>query len=150
MDTMNEDERFARVRVRRQLLPLMERFNPRVVESLSRAAQLLREDAAVLKLAAGELVERASVDVKAVGNEGGASVAGSLSVNILRDAPAAVRRRALRLWLAEGRGDLRRLELVHLLGVEKLLSGERGGRRAELPGGSFVELKRGRLRFYVK
>jgi tRNA(Ile)-lysidine synthase len=150
VDEMNEDERFARVRVRRQLLPLMETFNPRVVEALSRAAELLREDAEVLKVAAEELLKSASEEGKAVGIEGGASVAGSLSVDILKGAPAAVRRRALRLWLAKGRGDLRRLELVHLLGVEKLLAGERGGRRAELPGGSFVELRRGRLRFYVK
>jgi tRNA(Ile)-lysidine synthetase-like protein len=158
VDAMNEDESFARVRVRRRLLPLMETFNPRVVESLCRAAQLLREDAAALKLAAEELVRRAgeegksagSEKGKAAGSDGRASVAGSLSVDILKDAPAAVRRRALRLWLEKARGDLRRLKLVHLLGVEKLLVGERGGRRAELPGGSFVELKRGRLRFYVK
>jgi tRNA(Ile)-lysidine synthase len=158
VDAMNEDERFARVRVRRQLLPLMETFNPRVVESLSRAAQLLREDAAVLNLAAEELLRQAgeegdaagSEKRKAAGSDGAASVVGSLGVDILKEAPAAVRRRTLRLWLSRGRGDLRRLELVHLLGVEKLLVGERGGRRAELPGGSFVELKRGRLRFYVK
>lgn len=150
-DAMNEDERFARVRVRRQLLPLMESFNPRVVQSLSRAAELLREDAAVLKVAAEELLKRASEDGKpAKGARGGASVRASLSVNILKDAPAAVRRRALRLWIASERGDLRRLELVHLVGVEKLLVGERGARRAELPGGGFVELKKGRLRFYVK
>ncbi|HEX8920232.1 MAG TPA: tRNA lysidine(34) synthetase TilS, partial [Pyrinomonadaceae bacterium] len=130
VDAMNEDESFARVRVRRQLLPLMETFNPRVVESLSRAAELLREDAAVLKVAAAELVERASEEVesagiekgKAAGNDEGASVTRSLSVDILRDAPAAVRRRALRLWLGKVRGDLRRLELVHLLGVEKLIA----------------------------
>lgn len=158
VDAMNEDESFARVRVRRQLLPLMETFNPRVVESLSRAAQLLREDAAVLNLAAEELLRRACEEGESAGSEKGrvarsesvASVVGSLGVDILKEAPAAVRRRALRLWLSKARGDLRRLELVHLLGIEKLLVGERGGRRAELPGGSFVELKRGRLRFYVK
>ncbi|MDT4897768.1 MAG: tRNA(Ile)-lysidine synthase [Acidobacteriota bacterium] len=150
VDLMNEDESFARVRVRRQLLPLMETFNPRVVESLSRAAELLREDATVLKLAAVELLQRASEEEQAVRTEREASVAGSLSVDVLKGAPVAVRRRALRLWIAEGRGDLRRLELVHLVGVEKLLAGERGGRRAELPGGSFVELRRGRLLFYIK
>ena len=150
VDLMNEDEGFARVRVRRQLLPLMETFNPRVVESLSRAAELMREDAAVLKLAAAELLQRASEEEQAVRTEREASTLGSLSVDILKGAPGAVRRRALRQWIAEGRGDLRRLELVHLLGVEKLLVGERGGRRAELPGGSFIERTRGRLRFYVK
>jgi tRNA(Ile)-lysidine synthase len=140
---MNEDERFARVRVRRKLLPLLESFNPRVVESLARTAELLREDTAVLNAAAEELLKAASEDVKK--GENVASVHPSLSVNILACAPSSLRRRTLRLWIKRGRGDLRRLELAHLAGVEKLLEGERGGRVAELPGGSFVERRRGRL-----
>ena len=147
-DEMNEDESFARVRVRRRLLPLMREFNPRVVESLVRTAELLREDASTLKAAAAALLKAAREEEKA-GRGLGSSVAGSLSVDILAGAPLAVRRRALRLWIAEGRGDLRRLELVHLVGVEKLLAGERGGRVAELPGGSFVERRRGRLWLHV-
>jgi tRNA(Ile)-lysidine synthase len=147
-DEMNEDEGFARVRVRRKLLPLMESFNPRAVLAIARAAELLREDASALRDAAGELLRAAGEEE---GDGGGAaSVTGSLSVDVLRSAPAALRRRALRLWLTKGRGDLRRVEMVHLLGVEKLLAGERGGRRAELPGGGYVELRRGRLRFHVK
>jgi tRNA(Ile)-lysidine synthase len=145
LDAMNEDERFARVRVRRRLLPLLESFNPRVVETLSRTAELLREDASVLKVAAQELLSRASVEENVEGGESGASIPASLSVDVLECARVGVRRRALRLWLEGGRGDLRRVEMVHLSGVEKLLKGERGGRIAELPGGYFVERRRGRL-----
>jgi tRNA(Ile)-lysidine synthase len=118
------------------------------VESLVRTAELLREDASTLKLAAEALLKSAREEEKH-GRDLGPSVAGSLSVDILAGAPLAVRRRALRLWIAEGRGDLRRLELVHLVGVEKLLAGERGGRVAELPGGSFVERRRNRLWLHV-
>ncbi|HKC65971.1 MAG TPA: tRNA lysidine(34) synthetase TilS [Pyrinomonadaceae bacterium] len=147
VDSMNEDERFARVRVRRKLLPLMESFNPKIVESLSRTAEILRADSVFLNAAAEELLKMASEENEV---KKGEADAGSLDVNILLNAPLALRRRALRLWLARGRGDLRRLELVHLLGIEKLLAGERGGRVAELPGGSFVERRRGRLRLHVK
>ena len=150
VDAMNVDERFSRVRVRRQLLPLLESFNPRVVEALSRTAELLREDATVLNTAAEELLSLASEEEKNAVSEKGASIPASLSVDVLGRASAAVRRRALRLWLARGRGDLRRLELVHLAGVEKLLKGERGGRVAELPGDCFVERRRGRLLLRVK
>jgi tRNA(Ile)-lysidine synthase len=145
VDAMNQDERFSRVRVRRQLLPLLESFNPRVVESLSRTAELLREDVMVLNAAAEELLDAASEGEGIVENESRASILGPLSVDVLGRASKAVCRRALRLWLARGRGDLRRLEMVHLVGVEKLLAGERGGRIAELPGGYFVERRRGRL-----
>ena len=144
VDAMNSDERFTRVRVRRQLIPLLESFNPKVAEALVRAAELLREDSAVLDVAAEELL-KAARDLE--GTPQGKSASGTypLNVKVLAEAPRALRRRALRLWLARGRGDLRRLTLIHLSGVERLIEGERGGRRAELPGGSFVERRRGQL-----
>ena len=142
-DEMNEDERFARVRVRRRLLPLLETFNPRAVEAIARAAVLLREDAAALETEAAELLSRAS-DESAAGQTGAAGKfpAWPLRVEVLAAAPAALRGRTLRQWLARGRGDLRRLELVHVRAVEKLLAGGRGGRVAELPGGCRVERRR--------
>jgi tRNA(Ile)-lysidine synthase len=150
-DAMNTDERYARVRVRRNLLPLMQTFNGRVVEALARTAQLLREDAAALELAAAELLDQASAgdaDKKSAPAE--QQILSPLRVDVLRGAPTALRRRALRQWIARGRGDLRRLEMAHLLAVESLLSGERGGRRIELPGGASVRRKRGLLYFDLK
>lgn len=144
VDAMNTDERFARVRVRKTLLPLMQSFNGRVVEALGRTARLLREDAAALELAAAELLAAASVHDRL---QNGLS---PLRVEVLRSAPVAISRRALRQWLARGRGDLRRLEMAHLLAVWKLLAGERGGRTIELPGGAIVTRKRGQLYFHPK
>ena len=43
-----------------------------------------------------------------------------------------------------------RLEMVHLVAVEALLKGERGGRVAELPGGMKIVRRRGRLEFADK
>jgi hypothetical protein len=40
--------------------------------------------------------------------------------------------------------------MVHLLGIEKLLEGSRGGRVAELPGGALVVRKGRRLELRVK
>jgi tRNA(Ile)-lysidine synthase len=141
-DEMNEDEAFARVRIRKRLLPLMQGFNSRVVEALARTAQLLREDARLLDRLAALLLEEARA--------ASAPPAAALRIEVLANASASLRRRALRLWLAEGRGDLRRLEMVHLLGVERLLVGERGGRVAELPGGASVSRRKGRLIFHAK
>jgi tRNA(Ile)-lysidine synthase len=152
-DEMNADESFARVRVRRRLLPLLETFNPRVAETLARTAELLGEDARALELEAARLLEAAhGADEAARGKdeaEGEESARGArpVSVAVLAAAPKSLRRRALRQWLARGRGDLRRLGAVHVAAVEKLLQGERGGRVAELPGGARVERRRGSLRF---
>lgn len=152
VDEMNEDERFARVRVRRSLLPLLETFNPRVVETIARTAGLLREDAGALEAEAATLLQAAKLLQAPRGEteEEGNSAVPTLRVDALAAAGLAVRRRALRQWIAAARGDLRRIELVHVAAVEKLLAGERGGRIAELPGGACVERRRGRLRFYDK
>lgn len=140
VDAMNDDLNFSRVRVRRQLLPLMETFNGRIVETLSRTSGLLQKDSSALEIQAQELLLEA-------GTEDGNGMK-ALHVDILALAHESVRRRALRQWLKGERGDVRRLELVHLLAVEKLVFGDRGGRKAELPGGSFVVRNRGRLLFH--
>jgi tRNA(Ile)-lysidine synthase len=178
-DALNEDERFARVRVRRRLMPLLAEFNPRVAEALVRTAGLLREDADLLGALAANLVEEARVETACeagghptgprrrsagagdisedasdetgngedTGAGGGRSPGpqSALRVGPLAAAPAALRRRALRLWLERARGDLRRIEAAHLLVIERLVFGTRGGRVAELPGGVQVERRRGLL-----
>ena len=151
-DAMNEDESFARVRARRRLVPLLETFNPRAVEALARAAELLREDSDALEQLASELLEQSHEKAQPKtgdGEEGetGNKCARPLRIEVLASAHPALRRRALRQWLALGRGGLRRIEFAHVLAVEKLLEGTRGGRVAELPGGCSVERRRGLLIF---
>ena len=148
-DEMNEDPAFARVKVRKQLLPLMQSFNNKVVEALSRTASHLRDDDAVLLDDSGALLREAAVsnDEKSATDE---TKPPALDVKVLADAPPALRRRALRQWLSHARGSARRLETVHLLAVERLLEGNKGGRVAELPGGGRVRRKQNRLEFDVE
>lgn len=136
-DEMNDDDSFARIKVRKHLLPLMESFNNKVVEALSRTAAQLREDGAVLFNDSGALLKRASLE--------GETKTPALDVKVLSAAPPALRRRALRQWISEARGSARRLEMVHLSSVEKLLEGNAGGRVVELPSGGRVRRKRNRL-----
>ena len=133
VDEMNDDETFSRVRIRKQLLPLMESFNSRIVEALSRTASLLGEDATVLSDQAAELLKLASGSSTNGQPENVETNLPALDVKVLLQSPAAVRRRALRRWLSDARGNLQRLEMNHLLAVEKLLTG-RGGSIIELPG----------------
>jgi tRNA(Ile)-lysidine synthase len=145
-DEMNDDLSFARVKVRKQLLPLMQSFNNRVVEAISRTASQLREDGAVLLNDSDALLQRAAVSSDGSGATG-ATKPPVLDVKVLANAPPALRRRALRKWLSEARGGTRRLEMVHLLAVENLLEGNVGGRVAELPSGGKVTRRRNRLEF---
>jgi tRNA(Ile)-lysidine synthase len=142
VDEMNTDETYARVKVRKQLLPLMESFNARVVEAISRSAKLLREDSDELSENAATLLKKA-VSQNNVGS--GKTKQHTLDVQVLSDAPSGLRRRALRQWIRDVRGTARRLEMVHLVAVERLLEGTAGGRVVELPGGAKVRRLRGKL-----
>jgi len=150
-DEMNFDEQFSRVKVRKHLLPLMQTFNSKVVEALSRTATLLKEDAAALFDNADELLRHATV----VGGDqyqedDTETIEPALNIDIVSAAPSAVRRRALRQWISEARGGTRRLEMVHLVAVEKLLEGRQGGRIVELPGGLRVRRRKNRLELEAK
>lgn len=146
-DEMNVNEQFARVRVRLRLLPLMESFNPKITEGLARTAELLREDSEALAGAAKVLIELANGKRKKGGKKSGRKGSLSLSLDLLAQAQPALRRRALRQWIRQCRGDLRRLERVHILAVESLLFGNRGGRTIELPGGAKIARKDGLLHY---
>lgn len=142
-DEMNDDQKFARVKVRQQLLPLMQSFNNKIVEALSRTASQLREDSSVLVDNSDALLRQAAV-LDPLEDE---TETLALDVKVLASAPPALRRRALRRWISDARGSSRRLEMVHLTAVEKLLEGSVGGRVVELPGGSRVRRRRNRLEF---
>ena len=147
-DEMNEDLSFARVKVRKQLLPMMQSFNNRIVEAISRTAAQLREDGAVLFNDSDALLRRAAVSNIEKGEEKTDETKPPvLDVKVLSNAPPALRRRALRQWLSEARGGTRRLEMVHLLAVERLLGANSGGKVAELPNGGRVRRRRNRLEF---
>ncbi|MEJ7618913.1 MAG: ATP-binding protein [Pyrinomonadaceae bacterium] len=149
-DAMNDDAMYARVRARQQLIPLLETFNPRAVEALARGADLLREDAATLDEFAAQLLSAAKLHAPGAENSAARSTPVALRVKILVAARPALRRRALRQWIAEARGDLRRIQLSHVLALEKLLDDRGGGRTAELPGGYSVERRRGEIRIMFK
>jgi tRNA(Ile)-lysidine synthase len=138
-DEMNEDQSFARVKVRKQLLPLMQSFNNRIAEALTRTAAQLREDDAVLFKDSDALLKRAAVSNQESNCESETKPP-TLDVKVLANEPPALRRRALRQWLSDARGS-------HLLAVEKLLEGSAGGRVVELPNGGRVRRRRNRLEF---
>src|SRR5262249_7682253 len=133
---------FARVRIRRQLLPLMQTYNRKFVEALARTTEILREDNQALDIAAAALLE-SWLD----GSDLKTSTGSSLRISAIQKSLPSLRRRALRLWLATARGDLRKLEYAHIRSIENLLTSTKSGREVELPGGSRVLRSAGRLHY---
>lgn len=111
VDPHNSAPEFTRVRLRHEVLPLLEDvLGGGVAEALARTAAQLREDTAVLDAGAEELLAAAGTP--------GAGPHPDLAVPTLTAAPAALRRRAIRLWLlaagvrAPGDSTLRAVEAL--------------------------------------
>ncbi|TLW92982.1 tRNA lysidine(34) synthetase TilS [Saccharomonospora piscinae] len=123
-DPHNADPRFRRVRVRHEVLPLLEDvLAGGVSAALARTARQLREDCDALDAVAADVARRA---------EAGRD----LSVAALAGVPPAVRRRVLRTWLlGAGVGDL---SDAHLRSVDALVGRWRGQGGVFLPGGAEV------------
>lgn len=123
-DPHNLDERFTRVRVRKLLLPALEReLGPGVAEALARTASQLREDSVALDQFATdqleELAEHAEAGI-------------SLPVKALAANPAALRQRIIRLTVeAEFGVSLSRSQTLE---VARLVTNWHGQSGIDLPG----------------
>jgi tRNA(Ile)-lysidine synthase len=94
-DPHNTDPRFRRVRLRTEVLPLLEEvLSGGVAEALARTATQLQEDLDLLDAQARVLLETTLAAEPP--SDAGSS---TLDVTVLAAAPAALRRRALRCWL---------------------------------------------------
>lgn len=137
-DSMNDDLAFKRVRIRKVLLPLLEDFNPKIVETLAQTAKILQEDFAHLENSADS---HAKSIVSKQSNEQ------SLTLKEIKDLFPSMRRQILRQWLENVRGDLRTLDLNHFEAIEKLISSRKSGRTVQLPNGETVTKSGGELLF---
>jgi tRNA(Ile)-lysidine synthase len=135
-DPQNDDERFARVRVRQSVLPMLEReLGPGFAEALARTADLAREDTDALDQFAtdqlDELAEHAEAGI-------------SLQVKALEHNPPALRQRIIRATvLAEFGVSLSRTQTLE---VSRLVTDWHGQSAIALPGIS-VERVGGLLHF---
>jgi tRNA(Ile)-lysidine synthase len=130
IDATNRDLTLTRNRVRRRLLPLLEReFNPATVEALAHAADLLRDEDTYLS-GISEAEYRALVAPRGPGV--------SLPSQALLRLPVAIRRRVMRLAMAEVRGDLLRITQQHVERSLALLDDPPGLRAVTLPDGDLV------------
>lgn len=133
-DPMNEDRRFARVRVRQEILPALAAMNPQIERALARLASRAADDRAVL----APIVAALAIEVRQEIDEDDSLDAAALSA-----APRAIARRVIAAWLtAHGRSA----ELDHVDAVLELAAGPDAGTRGlDLPGGR-VERVYDRLR----
>ena len=124
-DPSNRGLRYARNRIRREVLPLLREVHPGAEQAVLRAARLVAEDDEVLsRWAAARLEAVAAREPDGL----------RLPVAALAAEPPAVRRRMYLAALARVGGTPWLLEFHHLEAVDRLLGPGRAHRRAPLPG----------------
>jgi len=123
-DPHNDDERFARVRVRRSILPILEdQLDAGIVEALARTAAIAREDAEALDHMVDEIAEELT-DLA----DGGCS----LTVAGLAANPPAIRHRLIRLIARSQFGAS--ISRAQTLEVARLVTDWHGQGPVHLPG----------------
>lgn len=123
-DPHNSDERFARVRVRRRILPMLEEhLDAGVVEALARTAAIAREDAEALDRMVDEIAE----ELTALADGGCSLTVAGLVAN-----PPAIRHRLIRLVVRSEFGAS--ISRAQTLEVARLATDWHGQGPVHLPG----------------
>jgi tRNA(Ile)-lysidine synthase len=131
-DPHNGDRRFARVRVRLDVLPVLEAaLGPGVAAALARTADQLRADAEILENISSE---------RSCGDS-------PLSASSLERMPAAVRTRVLRSAAVAAGCPAGALTAGHVTRLSELVTDWRGQRWIDLPGGVRASRRSGQVWF---
>ena len=136
-DPHNLNQEFSRVRVRTQVLPLMEEMiGPGIAEALARTASLLRDDADALD----QMADAASHGLDMA----------SLDISHLASLPKAVRTRVIRRAIYAQGAPSGSISADHVSAVEALVTSWHGQGEVSLPGGVKVARISGRLSLYAR
>jgi tRNA(Ile)-lysidine synthase len=131
-DPHNSNTDFSRVKVRQEVLPLMEQeLGPGIAAALARSASLLRDDADALDaIAQREMAELNLTD---------------LDATVLVALPRAIRTRILRAAIYAAGAPSGSISADHVGAIEALVTSWHGQGAVSLPGGVKVERISGRL-----
>ena len=125
-DSTNQDRRFARNRIRHDLLPALERdWNPALSPLLAGVAEVAGDE---------EEYWRRAIDEVTVGRLLVRPPALLIEAAWLAGLEPAVARRVLRRAVSLAKGDLRRVDMRHIEGILALVRNSRGSGRCAIPG----------------
>ncbi|MDH4179018.1 MAG: tRNA lysidine(34) synthetase TilS [Armatimonadota bacterium] len=130
IDASNRDVAFARNRVRHELMPVLERFQPTLVSTLSRLAEIMRAEDDLLS-------EQADNALRGVASQRPGEV--GILLSLFGALPSALQRRVIRAAIAKVKGDELDIELERVDALLHLALEGRTGALVELPGGLRAE-----------
>lgn len=134
MDESNTDTAFTRNRVRVELIPyLKENFNPNVIDSISRTAQLINDENSFLSVLVKDYYSRCLIE-----NEAGKII---LSQKEFCKYHNAVKRRVLRMAVEGLKGTTKGVERIHIDSAIDLITQGRTGTWIRIPKDVVVSIE---------
>lgn len=136
-DAYNQDLKFARSRIRQELLPyLRTHFNPQVETALAQTAELLRADVEYLENAAQALRQQAMSSISE--DEQDTKRTANLRLNrlILQQAPLALQRRVIRQFLFLATAQQAAPNFEQIEEMTALITAPTRSRTSSFPGGA--------------
>ena len=127
-DITNRSDDYLRNRVRRELIPLLVRYNPQVKSTLIETSRILSDDEECLQGLVDRLYARTKVETMDKGLL-------ALDVDAIKVQHPALQKRLVRQAIHEVKGDLRRIGTRHIQDLLILFDAAASGKKIHLPGG---------------
>lgn len=124
-DSTNQDLRYARNRIRHQVLPVLQGLNPRADEHLAQTAELIEAEVEYLDHQACNLLEKVMVEDR-------------LQRRQLHQAPLALQRRVLRLFLTQVTQSEQTPSFTQVEKLVRLLDAPNRSQTDPFPGGQIA------------
>ena len=130
VDSTNFEKDTTRNKIRLDLLPLLENYNPLIIENLCKLGEIAANDSDFILLQAQNIFSKAMEDDK-------------LSQSIVKSQHIAIQRALIRLFVEKVVGSAKDFEFIHFESIRKVLIDNLKG--VELPHKLRADLKRGWL-----
>jgi len=127
IDQSNNDEQFARNKIRHQLMPLLKTtYNPQMPESLNRLGSILKSEEEWINEITKPLFDQAVLDSDEQKIK--------LSVSMLQTFHLAAQRRVIRKAILTIKSNLRRISYSHIDSIIQMINKKYSDKRLDLPG----------------
>jgi len=126
-DLTNQKKHYLRNRIRLELIPFLESYNPQIKPSLIETSLLLSDDEDYLKKQVDKIMSQA-IDT------GQKSSFPTLNINFIKNQHPALQKRLIRQVILLAKGDLRSISSRHIFKILQLINCSVKTREIHLPG----------------
>ena len=114
-DSSNNSRKFLRNRIRHELIPILQSYNPNIIQQLCNTAELLGKDELLLDEMAKQVFISSKIDKEHV----------MLDIKKIRSEAEAIRYRVYKQAIMAMKGDLKKISFRHIKAIENLTLSEK-------------------------